>query len=153
MPEATTLEAPPAQPPKQPFRFNSANAREYAARSAARRRAEPFKFPPVAQAEPPKAPIEPDGERLDLLAEQITLTRKALNEDVLLAHHRAALLRALCDLLDQQRIARGEPLPGSRRPAPEGKRQVVASAGPWVPGPVAPAPAPPARPLGWEYDG
>lgn len=67
------------------------------------------------------------AERLALLAEQITRTRKALNGR-LQPHHRAALLRALCELLDQQRIARGEPLPGSRRPrdqAPAASRPIA----------------------------
>lgn len=69
---------------------------------------------------------EPD-QRLAILAEQIARTRRALNDTKtdycpacersgLAGKDRAALVRALCSLLDQQRIARGEPLPGSRRP-------------------------------------
>lgn len=69
---------------------------------------------------------EPDA-RLLILSEQIARTRRALNDTKLdycpacersglAGKDRAALVRALCSLLDQQRIARGEPLPGSRRP-------------------------------------
>ena len=106
---------------------------------------------------------------LVLLAEQITRTRESLNDDNcdycdkckrsgLQPHHRAALLRALCELLDQQRIARGEPLPGSRRPERE-PRERRSNAGAWLvdaqPAPVPaaqPAQVPDSRPLGWEYD-
>jgi hypothetical protein len=69
-------------------------------------------------------------------------------------------LRDLSDaqrhLAEQERILAGRPLPGSRRPAAEGKRTGSVpgpSSGPWIP--AAPAPQPPtasALPLGWEYD-
>jgi hypothetical protein len=50
-----------------------------------------------------------------MLNEQITLTRASLNGDDLEPKDRAQLIRGLCGLLDQLRIAKGEPLPGSRR--------------------------------------
>ena len=49
---------------------------------------------------------------------------------------RAQLIRGLCGLLDQLRIARGEPLPGSRKPAPETTQRRVA------PHQAAPVPVP-----------
>lgn len=119
---------------------------------------------------PPAAPqVEPQtDDRLTLLVEQITRTRVSLNDDDcdycdkckrsgLQPHHRAALLRALCELLDQQRIARGEPLPGSRRPAQERAPSASSAARPlpMVPQPVQPVAQPDpsgVKPLGWEYD-
>ena len=53
---------------------------------------------------------------------------------------RAQLVRALCGLLDQQRIARGEPLPGSRKPAAD-KPLRSAAPGAWLE-PALPEPAP-----------
>lgn len=107
---------------------------------------------------------EPD-ERLTLIAEQIARTRKALNVNDLPGHHRAALLRSLCALMEQQRIARGEPLPGSRRPREDGdrggRRSRMDSALLIEEAPVQvqsttivqpPAPVQPSRPMGWEYD-
>ena len=90
-----------------------------------------------------------------MLTEQIKLTRKALNASDLEPKDRAQLVRALCGLLDQQRIAKGEPLPGSKRPAPE-RATKAREAGAWLalsdpPAVLAETPAP-ARPLGWEYD-
>ena len=88
-------------------------------------------------------------ERIVLLAEQIARTRMTLNGD-LEPQHRAALLRALCDLLDQQRIARGEPLPGSLKPsggparAPAWTEEPQAACGPGTPSSSGPAPPPPA---------
>ena len=98
----------------------------------------------------------PPDERLELLTEQIKLTRKALNASDLEPKDRAQLVRALCGLLDQQRIAKGEPLPGSKRPAPE-RATKAREAGAWLalsdPAPLALAETPtPARPLGWEYE-
>jgi hypothetical protein len=90
-----------------------------------------------------------------------------LNTGKLEPKDRAQLVRALCGLLDQQRIAKGEPLPGSRRPAPMSKTMAAApptARGPWVPealpdpapvvaaAPVLELPAAPVRPMGWEYD-
>ena len=89
------------------------------------------------------------SERLGLLDEQITRTRDALNRK-LAPQHRAALLRALCDLLDQQRIARGEPLPGSLKPsggparAPAWTEEPAAACGPGTATGGSQAPPPPA---------
>lgn len=103
-------------PPKQAippqlrrYIFTAANAAQAQAKAAEARR--------LRNNPPPQAPPFALDERLNLLHEQINLTRKAL-VGRLEPQHRAALLRALCDLLDQQRIARGEPLPGSRKPGP-----------------------------------
>lgn len=112
--------------------FNSQTAREAALK---RHKVERLRVEEADRilANPPTAPTQ--DQRLGLLEEQIARTRIALNTDDLQAHHRAALLRALCDLLDQQRIARGEPLPGSRRPAPERSGHKTAA---WIVQPSAP---------------
>jgi hypothetical protein len=67
------------------------------------------------------APTRPN-DRLALVVEQIALTRASLNAERLDGKDRAQLVRALCALLDQQRILLGEPLPGSRRPSVDGAR-------------------------------
>jgi hypothetical protein len=54
-------------------------------------------------------------ERLALVLEQIALARDTLSGK-LEAKDRAQMLRALCGLLDRERILRGEPLPGSLKP-------------------------------------
>ena len=140
MPEL--LEPPPAHV-KTPFRFTRENAREFALKGNA------IRWSQLAI-----------DERVAMLNEQITLTRASLNGDDLEPKDRAQLIRGLCGLLDQLRIAKGEPLPGSRRPAREDTRrprglvaapEVVQS----MPAPAQPAPQPapaPARPMGWEYD-
>jgi hypothetical protein len=61
-------------------------------------------------------PIDSESPRLALLAEQITLTRDKLNKERMEPHHRAALLRALTGLLEQERIWSGRPLPGTLKP-------------------------------------
>jgi hypothetical protein len=109
--------------------FDHARALQAAAASVASRRKRAAERRQADLAAHVQRVAEPD-ERLVLLAEQIARTRKALNQDDLQGKDRAALLRALCSLLDQQRIARGEPLPGSRRPkdvAPQ-----VARPGAWI---------------------
>jgi hypothetical protein len=97
----------------KPFAFTAESAALAGKLSgeARRRRKRPKPLPP------PDTPPSSQDERLGLIAEQIARTRDALNGNRLQPHHRAALLRALCDLLDQQRIARGEPLPGSLKPS------------------------------------
>lgn len=106
------------RPKPKPF-FTKANASEYAKKGNAIRWASPARLRIAKITEPATSlPIASPDERLELLQEQIDRTRVTLNGK-LEPQHRAALLRALCDLLDQQRIARGEPLPGSRKPAPE----------------------------------
>lgn len=112
-------------------RITAANAREMAARSALRRRAKPFRFPPIAlpaPAQPLPTPAEAAVQaQLDLVAEQIGHTRAVLNDtrtnfcpacerSGIEPHHRAQLLRALDSLLNRQRVLLGLPLPGSMRP-------------------------------------
>ena len=132
----------------RPFCYDSAKASAAARKrhELQRLRSEPPKPLPAQQAQPQI------DERLPLITEQIALTRVTLLGK-LEPHHRAALLRALCDLLDQQRILRGEPLPGSRHPGrerDERRQPVMGCLGPSSSPDVAPAP--PARPIGWEYD-
>ena len=104
--------------------------------------------------------------QLRLVAEQITRTRRVLNDDTsewcehcerggIQPHHRAQLLKALDSLLDRQRKLLGIPDPGSRKPAPE-RREPKQDNSPLTP--TLPAvtpnvtPALPPKPLGWEYD-
>lgn len=113
MPEVLEL-PPPAKTRKGAAAWTPDQAREMARRShlpgsARFRKPDPNAYEPQPTAQAARL------ERLELLTEQITRTREALNKR-LQPQHRAALLRALCDLLDQQRIARGEPLPGSLKP-------------------------------------
>src|SRR6516162_11538194 len=61
-------------------------------------------------------PLNHDSERLRLLAEQIALTRDVLNGKSVEHKDRAALLRALTGLLEQERIWSGRPLPGTLKP-------------------------------------
>ena len=159
MTDAPTLEPPAAIPKRTWFTAETAvqAARKSHAPTSARNR---VKAAAMSATEPDDD--SPQDTRLILLAEQIARTRDALNGDDLEPHHRAALLRALCELLDKERIAQGKPLPGSRRPAPEGRSRgrpeslppSAPGAGPVAAVPVSPAvSAAPARPLGWEYDG
>ena len=141
---------PPALP-KIGF-FTKENARLYQAKAAQARRLAAQAPPPLL---PPKEQVASPDFRLALLSEQIALTRDSLNSPKLEPKDRAQLVRALCGLLDQQRIAKGEPLPGSKRPAPE-RATKAREAGAWLavsdpPAAQAETPAP-ARPLGWEYD-
>lgn len=82
--------------------------------------------------------------RLRLVVDQIELARKALNSDDLKPLERAKLLGALCSLLDRERILRGEPLPGTRRPrerSTERKRRDLPTPSlPVTPTPDAPPP-------------
>lgn len=161
MPESAILEQPQCfaeRTGQTPWRFNRENAREMSRRGNLARWSRPDpvpKTPETIPATPANVPC-PD-ERLSLLAEQITRTRDALNSDKLEPHHRAALLRALCELLDKERIAQGKPLPGSLKPpsAPRLKRgpsSVLVDEVQAAPVIEQPAAVVPARPLGWEYD-
>lgn len=108
----------------QPFAFKGENARRASAKGVAAR----LKL--IAQA---KAIVEADRARptgppaidkavtaqLNLVAEQITRTRKVLNSEEVEHHHRAQLLKALDSLLDRQRELLGIPRTGSRRPGPD----------------------------------
>lgn len=110
------LEPPPlsAVPPQlRPFAFDRAKSAEANARRAELQRIRNTQKPP----EPPPvtATAIPD-ERVALVQEQIAHTRAALNGK-LEPNHRAALNRSLCELMDRERILRGEPLPGSRKPS------------------------------------
>lgn len=128
------MDAPQPIAKKPLFRFNAENARIFAAKSAERRRAKPVKYPEL-----PQSPsLQPSDERLLLVQRQITLTRDTL-EGKLEPKDRAQLLRALCGLLDRERILRGEPLPGSRKPAPEPRQRQVEQ-------PMAPVPCVPQAP-------
>lgn len=130
MPDASpSLPAVPKYPGLRPF--NSQTAR------AAQQRREQLKRDRERLANMPET-IPTQCERLALVIEQIALTRKALNNGCD-PKERAMLLRALCALLDRERILRGEPLPGSRKPAPERRPE---SRAPSSPVPVAPAPTP-----------
>jgi hypothetical protein len=150
------LEAPPAKSPLpeclRPFAFTSETAAKAARKRHEADRNRQAESDRIAQ--PPKPALI--DERLALLDEQIALTRGSLNAVKLAPKDRAQLVRALCGLLDQQRIARGEPLPGSRRPREEGSgrrsrseaalliedAQVV----------MTPSSSVPVLPAGWEYD-
>jgi hypothetical protein len=167
VPMPDLAEPPPTTQPARRTWFTAETAADAARKShAATSARNRIKTAALAAFNPEPQP--PQDTRLALLSEQIARTRDALNGDDLEPHHRAALLRALCELLDKERIAKGEPLPGSRRPAPAGKTMAAAPAparGPWVPealpdpapvaaaAPVLELPAAPARPMGWEYDG
>lgn len=110
-----TLDNPPARPmPPQlrPFAFDSAKAAICGKLSGEARRRQ--KHPLGFSAQPMPSDI-----RLGLVIEQIALTRDALLRSSVEAKDRAQLVRALCGLLDRERILRGEPLPGSRKPLPE----------------------------------
>lgn len=112
----------------KPFR-DSQSARQGAARShEARRRRAQEQAALRANLTQKDTQDEPDYV-LELIQEEIIATRAALKAK-LEPHHRAALLRALCDLLDRRRIARGEPLPGSLRPTPDRERRQARSTGP-----------------------
>ena len=80
-------------------------------------------------------PLNHDSERLRLLAEQIALTRDVLNGKSVEHKDRAALLRALTGLLEQERIWSGRPLPGTLKP-----RQPDAKQAPALPQPVVEKP-------------
>lgn len=134
------IEPPPRTRPRLPHAFTQDNAREMAYRSIEARKARIAK----AKRTSLEISLSSPNERLVLLEEQITRTRDTLNGK-LEPQHRAALLRALCELLDQQRIARGEPLPGSRKPAPE--RRQSASDTTLAPVPI-PIPTEPPKPPG-----
>lgn len=117
--------------------FNSQTAREAAYK---RFRLERERLERAEQAARMQAkPDQPSTQdlRIALIDEQIALARATLNDTKLdwcpacergglNIKDRAALLRALCGLLEQQRIARGEPLPGSRRPREERSRTAPA---------------------------
>lgn len=120
------LEQPVAQPSPKRSWFTAANAAEMARRSHAPTSAR-FRAKPEPEPSPQPAIAQPQDDRLELLQEQIILTRAALNRRDLEPKDRAQLIRGLCGLLDQQRIARGEPLPGSRRPRPEPKPVIARS--------------------------
>lgn len=138
----------------KPFLFTSETAAQAARK---RHEADRIRKEEIDRLAQPPEPALTD-ERLALLDEQIKLTRLTLNSAKMEPHHRAALVRALCALLNEQRIAKGEPLPGSRRPKEDGRRG--ASAGwielqPALPGAQLPATVSqvqPARPMGWEYE-
>jgi len=175
MPE---LLEPAAKPPGIPFNPTTASAagqrsgqvrRQHAAILAGKPISLPV-LPPVNQVE------RTTNAQLDLVANQIKRTRDVLNDNDyryceqcerggVEPQHRAQLLKALDVLLDRQRVLLGIPLPGSRRPAPEGSAR-HARAGAWLVdappeiqvAPVAESPAfhvepaAPSRPIGWEYD-
>lgn len=99
---------------------------------------------PIPQLTP--ANRRPD-DRWELVTEQINLTRATLNRKSLEPKDRAQLLRALCGLLDRERILRGEPLPGSLKPS-SGRPKEAAPPGAWLADeqPAAPRILPPAAP-------
>lgn len=65
--------------------------------------------------------------RLELIAEQIAHTRKALNSDSCSDKDRASLNRSLTCLLEEERKWSGRPDPGTLRPvAPRAERRLAA---------------------------
>jgi hypothetical protein len=118
MPETTEQPIAPAVNPRyaglRPFNSQTASQAARRKHELDKLRAEEAKRMPVAMPANDKQDY-----RLELLSEQIALTRASLLKSNLEPKDRAQLIRGLCGLLDQQRIARGEPLPGSRRPKPE----------------------------------
>ena len=88
--------------------ITSANAKEMGRKGglANARKPKPIKF----------EPLDHTSTRLVLLAEQIQLTRERLLLKSVEDKDRAALLRALTGLLEQERIWSGRPLPGTLKP-------------------------------------
>ena len=76
-----------------------------------------------------------EHERRALIAEQIQITREVLKDKKVEHKDRAALLRALTGLLEQERIWSGRPLPGTLKP-----RQPDAKQAPALPQPVVEKP-------------
>jgi hypothetical protein len=78
-----------------------------------------------------------EHERRALIAEQIQITREVLKDKKVEHKDRAALLRALTGLLEQERIWSGRPLPGTLKPRqPDAKVQAP------LPQPVVEKPLP-----------
>jgi hypothetical protein len=126
--EAVAVLEPPAKRPHP--RITKENARTLALKSAEVRR----RNRDTAEAERLAAlrPAAPEGqtdanraapwsEELEIVQEQITRTRKQL-QDNMEPGERAQLVRALDLMLDRKRILQERPLPGSRRPAAESSR-------------------------------
>ena len=160
------------EPPSKPStRITSANARLMAAKSAERRRAIPFRYPPVTA--PTVSPLPEPAQtaiamQLGLVADQITRTSKVLNAQTMRTcphclkelpdlpqfeiepHHRAQLLRSLDLLLDRQRKLLMIPEPGPQKPRQDrnGSRSDTIDLQPML----SDAPVAPTRPMGWEYD-
>lgn len=118
-------------PAKPLFRFNRDNASFFGKRGANAFVASLQAKKAETLAEVPKSVLA----RLELVLEQIKLTREVLNDQDcayckeckrsgISGKDRAALMRALCGLMDQERILRGEPLPGSMRPTKSRSREV-----------------------------
>lgn len=118
--------------PKKYSVFNSESAKAAAAKSVQSRRDKKAKRELERSNLEPKRPSKAVSEELELVIEQIALTRTVLNDTKyaycehcersgIEPHHRAQLLRALDGLLDRKRILEDRPLPGSRRPAAERK--------------------------------
>lgn len=137
----TIPDQPPAKRPvpKQLTPFTSQSGR-----LAALKR---YSQPPKPQPQPLHYLPDPTQDaRLALLDRQIELTRISLEVPDLEPKDRAQLVRALCGLLDQQRIAKGQPLPGSLRPMsaraarrPAWVEPEAAQVQPATPPPAAPA--------------
>jgi hypothetical protein len=125
---AATAVLEPARKPISRFtpenaRLMSAKALETRRRNAAiRLQAEQAEQPTTNQAQgAPVIAAGPWSEELEIVQEQITRTRKQL-QDNMEPGERAQLVRALDLMLDRKRILQERPLPGSRRPAAESSR-------------------------------
>lgn len=98
--------------------FTKENAREFAKRGAAARLRMLEARKDAAKMAGDNLPPTLATERLQMMCEQIAHTRRVLNGK-LAPRDRAQLLLALDRLLERERILRGIPLPGSRRPGRE----------------------------------
>lgn len=116
--------------------WNSEQARLMGIKSGEARRAKPVQFP--VQVQPNPLFTEPNiartvSERLKLLAEQIRNAREILNAEPqqfcsecgqgghMPIHHRAALMRALDNLIEREQDLLGIPGRGQRKPGNEAK--------------------------------
>jgi hypothetical protein len=149
-------------------RITAANAPEMAAKSHAARKQRLASGNLVGEASPqtPKAGSHEAATayvnaRLSRVRVQLDLVDKRITEQAKAKTVDGQVLNWLCAaqerLAEQERILAGRPLPGSRRPKDERARPMTGGwielqpALPATASPVAQV-APPARPLGWEYD-
>ena len=149
-------------PAARPFIFTQATASAAGKRSGAVRRAAELQrlltqIPP--QQRPPDLSVQQciNGQ-LELVEEQIALTRTVLNDvrtdycehcerGGIEPHHRAQLLKALDCLLDRQRKLLMIPEPGPQKPRQDRSLPTID-----LQPMLSDAPAAPVKPMGWEYD-
>lgn len=114
-------------------KFTKENARMFALRAAESRKRNAQLRKDAVQVSDGGIPLTVATERLQMLCWQITRTHAAL-KGRLQPRDRAQLLLALDRLLERERILRGIPLPGSRRPGRERPQSSPTSVG--VQGPL-----------------